>query len=268
MARKVLDDALAFTEGHVCRLHEDSGSNRSGPFAVRLGILHPDHDRVSYFPRAWRYAISPDVGDYDCTIAELKLRSMVVTDPDAARRTRTCPSAKPLLLEHLDRSEPGSRLGLGTERFFFKCRPRFSFMPFRKLLFKLRGSARWYPVRQRYQGQGLPLDLWSNVAGCLTGRTLCPLRTIPPSVVAAGVHTPPWPPTLLGRPRPPATVDRIAGAEDCSSPNDEGSIWNSQCHQRYADTNHNEERDNKAYPNSASGYGEPLQSIPFSAPTD
>ena len=83
MARKVLDDALAFTEVHVCRLHEDSGSNRSGPFAVRLGILHPDHDRVSYFPRAWRYAISPDVGDYDCTIAELKLRTMVVTDPDA-----------------------------------------------------------------------------------------------------------------------------------------------------------------------------------------
>ena len=83
MARRVLDDVLAFTKGHVCRLRENSGSSRSGPLAVRLGILHPDQDRVSYLPQAWRDAISPHVGDYHCTIAELKLRSMVVTDPDA-----------------------------------------------------------------------------------------------------------------------------------------------------------------------------------------
>lgn len=83
MARKVLGGVLAFAKGHVCRLHEDSGSNGAGPFAVRLGVLHPDQDRVSYLPRAWRCAISPHVSDYDCTIAELKLRSMVFTDPDA-----------------------------------------------------------------------------------------------------------------------------------------------------------------------------------------
>lgn len=83
MTRKVLGGVLAFAEGHVCRLHEDSGSNRGGPIAMRLGVLHPDQDRVSYLPRAWRCAISPHVSDYDCTIAEPKLRSMVVTDPDA-----------------------------------------------------------------------------------------------------------------------------------------------------------------------------------------
>ena len=83
MARKVLGGVLAFSKGHVCRLHEDSGSNGAGPFAVRLGVLHPDQDRVSYLPRAWRCAISPHVSDYDCTIPELKLRSMVFTNPDA-----------------------------------------------------------------------------------------------------------------------------------------------------------------------------------------
>ena len=49
---------------------------------MRLGVLHPDQDRVRNLPRAWRCAISPHVSDYDCTIAELKLRPMVFTDPD------------------------------------------------------------------------------------------------------------------------------------------------------------------------------------------
>ena len=37
---------------------------------------------MSYLPWAWRSAIGPDVSDNDCTIAELKLRTMVFTDPD------------------------------------------------------------------------------------------------------------------------------------------------------------------------------------------
>jgi hypothetical protein len=83
VTRKVLGGVLAFAKGHVGRLHEDSGSGLACMFAVRLGVLHPDQHRVSHLPRAWRCAISSHVSDYDCTIAELKLRSMVFTDPDA-----------------------------------------------------------------------------------------------------------------------------------------------------------------------------------------
>ena len=83
MARRVLGGVLAFAKGHVCRLHEDSGPNGAGPLAVRLGVLHPDQDRVSYLPRTWRCAISPHVSDYDRTIAELKLGPMVFPDPDS-----------------------------------------------------------------------------------------------------------------------------------------------------------------------------------------
>jgi hypothetical protein len=82
VTRKVFGGVLAFPKGHVSRLHKDSRSKGSGPLAVRLGVLHPDQDRVTFLPPAWQCAISPHVGDYDCTIAELKLRSVVVTDPD------------------------------------------------------------------------------------------------------------------------------------------------------------------------------------------
>jgi hypothetical protein len=37
---------------------------------------------MSHLPRARWCSIIPHVGDNDCTIAELKLRSMVFTDPD------------------------------------------------------------------------------------------------------------------------------------------------------------------------------------------
>jgi hypothetical protein len=69
VTRKVLGGVLAFPKRHVSRLHKNSGPRGSGPFAVRLGVLHPDQDRVTFLPRAWRCAISPHVGDYDRTIA-------------------------------------------------------------------------------------------------------------------------------------------------------------------------------------------------------
>jgi hypothetical protein len=81
VTRTVLGGVLAFPKRHVPRLHKDSGPKGSGPFAVRLGVLHPDQDRVNFLPRAWRCAINSRVGDYDCTIAELRLGSVVLTDP-------------------------------------------------------------------------------------------------------------------------------------------------------------------------------------------
>ena len=82
MARKILGCVLTFAKGHVCRLHEDSCSTSAGTVTVRSGVRHPHQDRVRYLPRAWWCAIGPHIGDDDCAVAELKLRSMVFTDPD------------------------------------------------------------------------------------------------------------------------------------------------------------------------------------------
>ena len=50
-----------------------------------------------------------------------------------------------------------------------------------------------------------------------------------------------------GRPCPHSAV-RGANAQDRSSPDDESSIWSSQCPKTHADTDHNEERDNETCP--------------------
>jgi hypothetical protein len=82
MAGKILGGVLTFTKGHVCRLHQDVGSSRTGLFTARPDVRHPDQNRVSYLSRAWGCAISLYVSDYDGAFAELKLRPMVFADPD------------------------------------------------------------------------------------------------------------------------------------------------------------------------------------------
>jgi hypothetical protein len=83
VARKVLGCVLAFAKGHVCRLHEDSGSKSAGMFEVRMGVVDPDQDRMGCLSLAWRYAISSHVSDYHRPIAKLKLRPMIFTNPNA-----------------------------------------------------------------------------------------------------------------------------------------------------------------------------------------
>jgi len=79
---KVFDGVLQLAERHINRLHNYSSTSSARPFAVRTGILHPDQNRVSYFAGAWRNAIGSYVTNNDCTIAELKLRPVILTYSD------------------------------------------------------------------------------------------------------------------------------------------------------------------------------------------
>jgi hypothetical protein len=80
MAFKVLGGVLTLTEGHVRRLHEDPSSGGSGPLEVGTAIPHSHQDRVGDLLRSrWR-TVPVGVSDDDCTIAELKLRAVVLAD--------------------------------------------------------------------------------------------------------------------------------------------------------------------------------------------
>jgi hypothetical protein len=92
----------------------------------------------------------------------------------------------------------------------------------------------------------LPLDLWADLAGRLTGRTLCPIGTIPPSVVAAGIHTPSRSVSLPGRLWPHATWDGGARTQDRSHCNDQSGPGRAKHHHTHTDPDDNEEVENQS----------------------
>ena len=102
-------------------------------------------------------------------------------------------------------------------------------------------------------GPGLPLDFRSNLARHLAEWTLRPLRTIPPSVVAAGVHTPSWSLSRPRRLRPQLSVDRSAGTHDRPQHDGETGVGNSKPHQPDTDADYNEKVNNESSPTRPSG---------------